>query len=172
MGQLPRNRCFRVIPPNRAGCPPGSATRHERPAVRMPGAADCLMPKIRAALLIQYAEDDPRINAMREEYLAALKANGVTRGAHLSRHPPRFPQQLHPALQRRGGEARLIAPRSLLPNASWLTASACCPRRDSDPMQHARAMDRPVTRMTSVGPEPGSSHPCLGASQISCRSPG
>jgi len=31
--------------------------------------------KIRAPLLIQYAEDDPRINAMRKDYREALEAN-------------------------------------------------------------------------------------------------
>jgi carboxymethylenebutenolidase len=33
--------------------------------------------RIRAALLIQYAEDDQRINAMRDEYRQALEANNV-----------------------------------------------------------------------------------------------
>lgn len=33
--------------------------------------------KIRAALLIHYAEDDPRINAMRDEYRQALEDNNV-----------------------------------------------------------------------------------------------
>ena len=33
--------------------------------------------KVKAPLLIHYAEEDPRINAMRDDYAAALKANGV-----------------------------------------------------------------------------------------------
>ncbi len=33
------------------------------------------VPRIRAALMIQYAEDDPRVNAMRPEYEKALKDN-------------------------------------------------------------------------------------------------
>jgi carboxymethylenebutenolidase len=40
-----------------------------------PKAAD--VAKIRAALLIRYAENDPRINAMREGFEKALKANNV-----------------------------------------------------------------------------------------------
>ena len=35
------------------------------------------VPKIKAALLVQYAEDDARVNAMRPAFEAALKANGV-----------------------------------------------------------------------------------------------
>lgn len=35
------------------------------------------VPRIKASLVIHWAEDDPRINAMRPEYEAALKANGV-----------------------------------------------------------------------------------------------
>lgn len=42
------------------------------------GAADTAdVPKISAPLLIHYAEEDPRVNAMREDYAAALEANGV-----------------------------------------------------------------------------------------------
>jgi carboxymethylenebutenolidase len=36
------------------------------------------VPKIKAPLLIHYAEDDPRINGMRPAYEEALKAAGVT----------------------------------------------------------------------------------------------
>jgi carboxymethylenebutenolidase len=38
--------------------------------------------KIGAALLIHYAENDPRINAMRPEFEAALKANNVSYEMH------------------------------------------------------------------------------------------
>jgi len=38
--------------------------------------------KIKAPLLIHYAEDDPRINAMKEGYETALKAAGATFEAH------------------------------------------------------------------------------------------
>lgn len=38
--------------------------------------------RIRAALLIHYAEDDPRINKMRDGYEAALKANDVAYEMH------------------------------------------------------------------------------------------
>ncbi len=37
---------------------------------------------IEAALLVHYAEDDPRVNAMREEYEAALREHGVTYEMH------------------------------------------------------------------------------------------
>jgi len=40
------------------------------------------VPDIRAALLIHYAEDDPRVNAMRADYEAALKANDVRYEMH------------------------------------------------------------------------------------------
>lgn len=43
-------------------------------------AAD--VPKIKAALQIHYASDDARINAMKDDYEAALKANGVTYEMH------------------------------------------------------------------------------------------
>jgi len=39
--------------------------------------------KIRAPLLIQYAEDDPRINAMWPDYEAALKASNAQYDAHI-----------------------------------------------------------------------------------------
>ena len=35
------------------------------------------VPRIRAALLVHYAEEDPRINAMRADFKAALEATGV-----------------------------------------------------------------------------------------------
>jgi carboxymethylenebutenolidase len=38
--------------------------------------------QIKAALLIHYAEDDQRVNAMRADYETALKANGVTFEMH------------------------------------------------------------------------------------------
>jgi carboxymethylenebutenolidase len=45
-----------------------------------PAAAD--VGKIQAPMLIHYAETDERINAMRPDYEAALKANGVTYEIH------------------------------------------------------------------------------------------
>lgn len=41
------------------------------------------VPKIKAALLVQYAENDDRINAMRPDFEAALKANGVDYAMHV-----------------------------------------------------------------------------------------
>ncbi len=38
--------------------------------------------KIEAALLVHYAEDDPRVNAMREEFEAALSEHGVDYAMH------------------------------------------------------------------------------------------
>ena len=40
------------------------------------------VPAIRAALLVHYAEEDPRINAMRADFKAALEAAGVEFGMH------------------------------------------------------------------------------------------
>ncbi len=40
------------------------------------------VPAIKAALLVQYAENDERINAMWPAYEAALKANNVTHEMH------------------------------------------------------------------------------------------
>lgn len=45
--------------------------------------------RIRAAMMIQYAEDDPRVNATREDYETALKANGVNYQMHT------YPGTLH-----------------------------------------------------------------------------
>ncbi len=47
---------------------------------RAAASEDC--DKIRAALLIHYAEDDPRINAMRADFEVALKANKVRYEMH------------------------------------------------------------------------------------------
>lgn len=41
------------------------------------------VPKIKASLVIHYAEDDPRVNAMRPDYEAALKANDVDYAMHV-----------------------------------------------------------------------------------------
>ena len=40
------------------------------------------VPNIKAALLVHYAEDDPRVNAMRPDYEAALKAAGARYEMH------------------------------------------------------------------------------------------
>ena len=45
-------------------------------------AAVADVPKIRAAMLVHYAEDDERINAMRPDYEVALKAAGVRYEMH------------------------------------------------------------------------------------------
>ena len=46
-------------------------------------AASADVPRIKAALLVHYAEDDPRINAMRPDFEAALKASGVEHEMHV-----------------------------------------------------------------------------------------
>lgn len=45
-------------------------------------AATDAVPGIKASLLIHYAEDDPRVNAMRADYEAALKANDIRYEMH------------------------------------------------------------------------------------------
>jgi len=54
---------------------------------RGPDSAD--VGKIKAAMMVQYAEDDAGVNAGREEYEAALKANGVQFEMHT------YPGTLH-----------------------------------------------------------------------------
>lgn len=44
---------------------------------------DAGVAKIKAAMMIQYAEDDPRVNAGKDGYEAALKANGVDYEMHV-----------------------------------------------------------------------------------------
>jgi carboxymethylenebutenolidase len=65
-------------------------------------AAAADVPKIEAALLVQYAESDERINAMRPEFEAALRANGVPFEMHVypgtnhgfhNNSTPRFDEQ-------------------------------------------------------------------------------
>ncbi|HSH07317.1 MAG TPA: dienelactone hydrolase family protein [Burkholderiales bacterium] len=46
-------------------------------------AATDAVPSIKAPLLMHYAEDDPRINAMKDGYAAALKAAGATYEMHV-----------------------------------------------------------------------------------------
>jgi carboxymethylenebutenolidase len=41
------------------------------------------VPKIKAALVIHYAENDERVNAMRPDFEAALKANNVDYAMHV-----------------------------------------------------------------------------------------
>jgi len=68
------------------------------------------VPKIKAPLLIHYAEDDPRVNAMRPAYEEALKAAGVTyemyvypgtrHGFHNNSTPRYNPEQAKTAWER------------------------------------------------------------------------
>ena len=68
------------------------------------------VPKIKAAMLLNYAEDDPRINGMRPAYEAALKAAGVTyetyvypgtrHGFHNNSTPRYNPEQAKTAWER------------------------------------------------------------------------
>jgi carboxymethylenebutenolidase len=46
-------------------------------------AATADVPKIKSALLVHYAENDPRINEMWPSYEAALKANKIPLEAHV-----------------------------------------------------------------------------------------
>ena len=94
-------------------------------------AETAAVPAIKAPLLVQYAENDERINAMWPAYEAALKAAGVPlRDVHLSRHPARLSQQLDAALQRGAGQDRLGSHDRLLQEEPRLTsASPACVRR-------------------------------------------
>ena len=66
--------------------------------------------RIKAPLLVQYAENDGRINAMRPGFRGRAQGGRCEiRDAHLSRHQARLPQQFDAARQRRPGQARLAA---------------------------------------------------------------
>ena len=79
-------------------------------------AAD--VPKIKAALLIQYAETDERINAGWPAYEAALKANNVQyQTLLLPGHAARVQQRHDAALPPGGGQAGLVAHGGVLQQA-------------------------------------------------------
>ena len=80
-------------------------------------AETAAVPAIKAPLLIQYAENDERINAMWPAFEAALKASGVPRDAHVSRHPAWLSQQLDAALPGGVSQAGLGADDRLLQEA-------------------------------------------------------
>ena len=65
---------------------------------------------IRAALLVHYAEEDPRINAMRADFKAALEAAGVE-------------FEMKP---RRLGQGRPTGAVPLMRSSSQARAAACC----------------------------------------------
>ena len=91
-------------------------------------AETAAVPAIKAPLLIQYAENDERINAMWPAYEAALKASDVpARDAHVSRHPAWLSQQLDAALPRGVGQARLGADDRVLQEAPRLKAGTTTP---------------------------------------------
>jgi dienelactone hydrolase family protein len=80
------------------------------------------VPKIRAALLIHYAESGQRINEMWPAYEAALKAAGVTYQVNIyPRHPARLSQQLHPALPGSRGETGVGTHGGVLQDEPGLT---------------------------------------------------
>ena len=57
------------------------------------------VPRIKAEMMLHYAENDPRVNAMRAEYEAALRKHSVNfRVVHLPRYPTRISQRLYAAL--------------------------------------------------------------------------
>ena len=98
----------------RRGCPIWA------PAVpfygNQPAAEDAA--KIKAPLLIHYAETDERINAGWPAYEAALKATNVKyAGVHVPGHAARLQQRHDAALRRRGREARLEADDRVLQQA-------------------------------------------------------
>ena len=76
------------------------------------------VPKIKAPLLIHYAEKDDRINAGWPAYEAALKANKVPyERVHLPRHPARLQQRHDPALRQGRREPGLAAHGGVLQQA-------------------------------------------------------
>ncbi len=73
------------------------------------------VPKIKAPLLIHYAENDERINAGAAAYEEALKANKVKYDrAQVPRHPARLQQRHHPPLRQGRRRAGLAADGRLL----------------------------------------------------------
>ena len=73
---------------------------------------------ISAALLVHYAEDDPRVNAMREDYETALQKHGVEYDMHM------YPETRH-------GFHNYSSPRYNTDAATlaWGRTVAFCPRR-------------------------------------------
>ena len=83
------------------------------------------VPKIKAAMVIQSAEVDERINASWPAYEAALKAANVRYERHLvSRHAARLQQRHHAALRRRRRQAGVGANGGNLQQVSSLDRSA------------------------------------------------
>ena len=90
------------------------------------------MPSIKAPLLIQYAENDERINALWPAYEAALKASGVQYEMYMypgTQHG--FHNNSTPRYHEAVGQARLGADDRLLQEAPRLKAS--CLLRASPP---------------------------------------
>ena len=108
-------------------------------AVLWRGGRDGAVPTIKAPLLIHYAENDERINAMWPAYEAALKAGErALRDAHLSGHAARLPQQLDAALPGGGGQARLGADHRVLQEAPRLKGgSLVAPQSQADILKRA-----------------------------------
>ena len=88
--------------------------------------------KIKAPLLLHFAENDERINAAWPAYEAALKAAGVQYEVfQLPRHAARLQQRHHAALRRRGRQAGLAAHAGLLqPGIAPLSAGPAPPVLD------------------------------------------
>jgi dienelactone hydrolase len=78
--------------------------------------------KVKAPLLVQLAENDPRVNAAWPPYEEALKAAGATYEAHVSWNRPRVQQRHDAALRREGGEAGVGAHGRVLQQAFTLGA--------------------------------------------------
>ncbi len=153
------------------------------------------VPKIKAPLLIQYAENDERINAHVAGVRVGAEGRGrAVRGAHLSGHAARLSQQLDAALQRGGGQAGLgtddrllqeeprlkfciLAPGGITANSSpaadraTIVTSSSCRSRSSGwaAAQAARAFPGVVPTgscsAVRIRPVRGSAHPAK--SQVS-----
>ena len=84
---------------------------------RQPAAAD--VPKIKAPLLIQYAENDQGVNAGWPEFEAALKANNVKyHGLYLPGHAARVQQRYDAEVRRSRRQVGLATDRGLLQSES------------------------------------------------------
>ena len=94
----------------RAGRPHPGRHHGGRALLRTTAGSARMCSKIKASLLIHYAELDRRINAGWPAYEEALKAiKGELYGLHLPRCEPRLSQRHDSTLRRGGGQTRLAA---------------------------------------------------------------
>jgi carboxymethylenebutenolidase len=96
--------------------------RSSRPACRSTGAAPRGgVPKIKAAMQMHYAEQDPNINSGSTRTRRAAIGRREARNPHLPQDPAWIPQRHDAALRRGGREARLVAHARLVQAAPRLS---------------------------------------------------